>query len=66
APAESRTAAAAGTAHGAAPGALSGTASAADADAVPGAERLDGLPACVARRVTRPVRNREAQAGRRS
>ncbi|KAJ8145536.1 hypothetical protein OY671_001377 [Metschnikowia pulcherrima] len=65
APAESRTAAAAGTAHGAAPGASSGTASAADADAVPGAERSDGSPACVARRVTRPVRNREAQAGRR-
>ncbi len=67
APAESRTAAAAaGTAHGAAPGTVSGTASAADAGAVPGAERLAGLPACVARRVTRPVRNREAQAGRRS
>jgi len=32
----------------------------------PGAERLDGLPACVARRVTRPVRNREARAGRRA
>ncbi|MFF2268012.1 helix-turn-helix transcriptional regulator [Cellulosimicrobium cellulans] len=30
----------------------------------PGAERLDGMPACVARRVTRPVRNREARAGR--
>lgn len=66
APAESRTAAAAGTAHGAAPGTASGAASAAEAGAVPGAERLDGLPACVARRVTRPVRNREAQAGWRS
>ncbi|MFJ2517364.1 helix-turn-helix transcriptional regulator [Cellulosimicrobium cellulans] len=32
----------------------------------PGDERLDGMPACVARRVTRPVRNREAPAGRRS
>ncbi|UKJ62855.1 helix-turn-helix transcriptional regulator [Cellulosimicrobium cellulans] len=63
APAESRTAAAApGTVHGAAPG----TASATDEGAVPGAERLDGLPACVARRVTRPVRNREARAGRRA
>ncbi|QJW35366.1 helix-turn-helix transcriptional regulator [Cellulosimicrobium protaetiae] len=30
----------------------------------PGAERLDGIPACVARRVTRPVRNREARSGR--
>ncbi|SMF15408.1 AraC-like DNA-binding protein [Cellulosimicrobium cellulans J34] len=30
------------------------------------AERLDGMPACVARRVTRPVRNREARASRRS
>jgi len=26
-------------------------------------ERWDGVPACVVRRVTRPVRNREAQAG---
>lgn len=30
----------------------------------PAVERLEGLPACVARRVTRPVRNREARAGR--
>ena len=29
-------------------------------------EQLDEVSACVARRVTRPVRNREAQAGRRS
>lgn len=27
-------------------------------------ERLDGMPACVARRVTRPVRNREARVDR--
>ncbi|SDF14088.1 AraC-type DNA-binding protein [Cellulosimicrobium cellulans] len=72
--AESRAAAAAGTARGAAPGTSPGASPGAspedttgtDAGAVPGAERLDGMPACVARRVTRPVRNREAQAGRRS
>lgn len=67
APAESRTAAAA-----ASPGIGAGTATDAvrarpdGTGTVPGAERLDGMPACVARRVTRPVRNREAPAGRRS
>jgi len=62
APVESRTAAAgasrgAGTATDAVEALPDGSA------AVPGAERLDGMPACVARRVTRPVRNREARAG---
>ena len=70
-PVESRTAAAA-----AAPGTGAGTPTGTVTDAVrarpggtgtvPGAERLDGMPACVARRVTRPVRNREARVGRRS
>ena len=66
-PVESRTAAAA-----ASPGIGAGTPTDAGrarpggTGTVPGAERLDGMPACVARRVTRPVRNREARVGRRS
>ncbi|MBN0040696.1 helix-turn-helix transcriptional regulator [Cellulosimicrobium cellulans] len=62
APAESRTAAAAASGGTAAAGRARPGGTSTD----PGAERLDGMPACVARRVTRPVRNREARAGRRS